>query len=160
MRKVLLTFLILLLSFAVISCSTTDSQTNGGVVAPSLKNDFYEAVNYELLSSWTIPADKSAISHFSNMDDIVSDRLNELIEQAVSSNPGKEQNKDEYNIKALYETAMDWEKRNVSGFGQFQSYLDKIDAAATITDLLKLNIEMNRKYGVAPHFMQFLCSLI
>ena len=150
MKKVLLTLLILLLSLAVISCSNTDSQTNGGAVAPSLKNDFYEAVNYEQLSSWTIPADKSSISHISNMDDIVSDRLNGLIEQAVSSNPVKEQNKDEYNIKALYETAMDWEKRNVSGFGQLQSYLDSIDKAATVKDLLKVNMDLNRKYGIAP----------
>ena len=98
MKKVLLTLLILLLSLAVISCSNTDSQTNGGAVAPSLKNDFYEAVNYELLSSWTIPADKSSISHISNMEDIVSDRINRLIEQAVSSNPVKEQNKDEIQL--------------------------------------------------------------
>ena len=151
MKKVLLTLLILLLSLAVISCSNTDSQTNGGAVAPSLKNDFYESVNYEQLSSWTIPADKSSISHISNMDDIVSDRLNELIEQAVSSNPVKEeQNKDEYNIKALYETGMDWDKRNVSGFGQLQSYLDNIDSAATVKDLLKVNMDLNRKYGIAP----------
>ena len=150
MKKVLLTLLILLLSLAVISCSNTDSQTNGGAVAPSLKNDFYEAVNYEQLSSWTIPADKSSISHISNMDDIVSDRLNGLIEQAVSSNPVKEQNKDEYNIKALYETGMDWDKRNVSGFGQLQSYLDNIDSAATVSDLLKINMDLNRKYGIAP----------
>ena len=150
MKKVLLTLLILLLSFAVISCSNTDSQTNGGAVAPSLKNDFYEAVNYEQLSSWTIPADKSSISHISNMDDIVSDRLNGLIEQAVSSNPVKEQNKDEYNIKALYETGMDWDKRNVSGFGQLQPYLDDIDKATTVKDLLKVNMDLNRKYGIAP----------
>ena len=150
MKKVLLTLLILLLSFAVISCSNTDSQTNGGAVAPSLKNDFYEAVNYELLSSWTIPADKSSISHISNMDDIVSDRLNGLIEQAVSSNPVKEQNKDEYNIKALYETGMDWDKRNESGFGQLQPYLNDIDKATTVKDLLKVNMDLNRKYGIAP----------
>ena len=150
MKKVLLTLLILLLSLAVISCSNTDSQTNGGAVAPSLKNDFYEAVNYEQLSSWTIPADKSSISHISNMDDIVSDRLNGLIEQAVSSNPVKEQNKDEYNIKALYETGMDWDKRNVSGFGQLQSYLNDIDKATTVKDLLKVNMDLNRKYGIAP----------
>lgn len=160
MKKVLLTLLILLLSLAVISCSNTDSQTsntdsqtNGGAVAPSLKNDFYEAVNYEILSSWTIPADKSSISHISNMDDIVSDRLNGIIEQVLSSNPVKDQNKDEYNIKALYETAMDWEKRNVSGFGQLQPYLDNIDAAATVKDLLKVNMNLNRKYGIAPIYV-------
>ena len=150
MKKVLLTLLILLLSLAVISCSNTDSQTNGGAVAPSLKNDFYEAVNYEQLSSWTIPADKSSISHISNMDDIVSNRLNGLIEQAVSSNPVKDQDKDAYNIKALYETAMDWNTRNVSGFGQLQPYLDNIDSATTVKDLLKVNMDLNRKYGIAP----------
>lgn len=148
MKKFFIFTLLIFSSILFISCSNSKSGNSTPTV--NLKNDFYEAVNYELLSSWTIPADKPAINHFSNLEDIVSERVNGIIEQTVSSNPVKEQNKDEYNIKALYETAMDWEKRNVSGFGQFQSYLDKIDAAATVSDLLKVNMEMNRKYGIAP----------
>ena len=73
-------------------------------------------------------------------------------QQAVSSNPVKETNKDEYNIKALYETAEDWKKRNISGFGDLQSYLDRIDEAITIYDLLKINMELNRTYGIKSIF--------
>lgn len=151
MKKFFIFTLLIFSSILFISCSNSKSGNSTPTV--NLKNDFYEAVNYELLSSWTIPADKPAINHFSNLEDIVSDRLNGLIEQAVSSNPVKDQNKDEYNIKALYETAMDWEKRNVSGFGQLQSYLDNIDAAATVKDLLKVNMDLNRKYGIAPIYV-------
>ncbi len=148
MKKFFIFTLLIFSSILFISCSNSKSGNSTPTV--NLKNDFYEAVNYELLSSWTIPADKSSISHISNMDDIVSDRLNGLIEQAVSSNPVKEQDKDEYNIKALYETGMDWDTRNVSGFGLLQPYLDNIDAAATVKDLLKVNMDLNRKYGIAP----------
>ena len=151
MKKFFIFTLLIFSSILFISCSNSKSGNSTPTV--NLKNDFYEAVNYELLSSWTIPADKPAINHFSNLEDIVSDRLNGLIEQAVSSNPVKDQNKDEYNIKALYETAMDWEKRNVSGFGQLQPYLDNIDAAATVKDLLKVNMDLNRKYGIAPIYV-------
>ena len=129
-----------------------EKDNNTSAAAPDLKDDFYESVNYDQLSSWVISADESSISHFTKMIDTNYERLNSLIQQAVSSNPVKETNKDEYNIKALYETAADWEKRNKSGFGDLQSYLDRIDGAVTIYDLLKINMEMNRTYGITPIF--------
>ena len=133
-------------------CANEKDNNTSAAVAPDLKDDFYESVNYDQLSSWVISADESSISHFTKMIDTNYERLNGLIKQAVSSNPVKETDKDEYNIKALYETAADWEKRNKSGFGDLQSYLDKIDGAATIYDLLKINMEMNRTYGITPIF--------
>lgn len=133
-------------------CANEKDNNTSAAAAPDLKDDFYESVNYDQLSSWVISADESSISHFTKMIDTNYDRLNSLIQQAVSSNPVKETNKDEYNIKALYETASDWEKRNISGFGDLQSYLDRIDRAATIYDLLKINMEMNRTYGITPIF--------
>lgn len=133
-------------------CANEKDNNTSAAAAPDLKDDFYESVNYDQLSSWVIPADKSSISHLTNMIDTNYERLNDLIQQAVSSNPVKETNKDEYNIKALYETAADWEKRNISGFGDLQSYLDRIDGAVTIYDLLKINMEMNRTYGITPIF--------
>ncbi len=133
-------------------CANEKDNNTSAAAAPDLKDDFYESVNYNQLSSWVIPADKSSISHLTNMIDTNYERLNGLIQQAVSSNPVKETNKDEYNIKALYETATDWEKRNISGFGDLQSYLDRIDGAVTIYDLLKINMEMNRTYGITPIF--------
>lgn len=150
MKKFIIFTLLIFSSILFISCSNSKSGNSTPTV--NLKNDFYEAVNYELLSSWTIPADKPAINHFSNLEDIVSERVNGIIEQVLSSNPVKDQDqdKDEYNIKALYETAMDWDTRNVSGFGLLQPYLDNIDSAATVKDLLKVNMDLNRKYGIAP----------
>lgn len=133
-------------------CANEKDNNTSAAAAPDLKDDFYESVNYDQLSSWVIPADKSSISHLTNMIDTNYERLNGLIQQAVSSNPVKETNKDEYNIKALYETAEDWKKRNISGFGDLQSYLDRIDEAITIYDLLKINMEMNRTYGITPIF--------
>ena len=133
-------------------CANEKDNNTSAAAAPDLKDDFYESVNYDQLSSWVIPADKSSISHFTNMIDTNYERLNGLMQQAVSSNPVKETNKDEYNIKALYETAVDWETRNTSGFGILQQYLDSIDSAATMYDLLKINMELNRTYGITPIF--------
>lgn len=131
-------------------CANETGNSNVSSGAPDLKDDFYTAVNYNTLSSWVIPADKSSISYFDNIEDKNYDRLNSLIQQTVSSNPAK--GTDEYNVKALYETATDWEKRNISGYGQFQVYFDKIDGAATISDLLKVSMELNRKYAYSPFF--------
>lgn len=150
MKKLLYVFIAALLF--MYGCAN-EKENNGAVsAAPDLKDDFYESINHEQLSSWVIAADESSISHFTNMLDTNYERLNDLMQQAVSSNPVKEINKDEYNIKALYETAADWEKRNTSGFGILQQYLDSIDSAATMCDLLKINMDMNRTYGVTPIF--------
>ena len=133
-------------------CANEKDNNTSAAAAHDLKDDFYESVNYDQLSSWVISADESSISHFTKMIDTNYERLNSLIQQAVSSNPVKETNKDEYNIKALYETAADWETRNIYGFGDLQSYLDRIDGAATISDLLKISMKMNRTYGITPIF--------
>ena len=133
-------------------CANEKDNNTSAAAAPDLKDDFYESVNYDQLSSWVISADESSISHFTKMIDTNYERLNGLMKQAVSSNPVKETNKDEYNIKALYETAADWENRNKYGFGDLQSYLDRIDRAVTIYDLLKINMELNRTYGITPIF--------
>lgn len=133
-------------------CANEKDNNTSAAAAPDLKDDFYESVNYDQLSSWVISADESSISHFTKMIDTNYERLNCLMQQAVLSNPVKETNKDEYNIKALYETAVDWKTRNTSGFGDLQSYLDRIDEAVTIYDLLKINMEMNRTYGITPIF--------
>lgn len=151
MKKVLYALTVALL--LMYGCANEKDNNTSAAAAPDLKDDFYESVNYDQLSSWVISADESSISHFTKMIDTNYDRLNSLIQQAVSSNPVKEtNNKDEYNIKALYETAVDWETRNTSGFGILQQYLDSIDSAATIYDLLKINMEMNRTYGITPIF--------
>lgn len=151
MKKVLYALTAALL--LMYGCANEKDNNTSAAAAPDLKDDFYESVNYDQLSSWVISADESSISHFTKMIDTNYDRLNSLIQQAVSSNPVKEtNNKDEYNIKALYETAVDWETRNTSGFGILQQYLDSIDSAATIYDLLKINMEMNRTYGITPIF--------
>ena len=151
MKKVLYALTAALL--LMYGCANEKDNNTSAAAAPDLKDDFYESVNYDQLSSWVISADESSISHFTKMIDTNYDRLNSLIQQAVLSNPVKEtNNKDEYNIKALYETAVDWETRNTSGFGILQQYLDSIDSAATIYDLLKINMEMNRTYGITPIF--------
>ena len=89
------------------------------------------------------------------MSDINYDRLNNLIQQAVLSNPAKETSQDGYNIKALYETAADWETRNTSGLGQLQQYINRIDEAKTLQDILKISMELDRKYNIISIFNYF-----
>lgn len=149
MKKVLLTLLILLLSLAVISCSNTDSQTNGGAVAPSLKNDFYEAVNYVELNSWQIADDASSVSIFSKLMDKNYDLIQEIIVSTYNSNPDVSK-KDEYNIAALYETAYDYDARNKGGYGKLNECITKFDNATDLNTLLKASFECDRNYVTGP----------
>lgn len=145
MKKVLLTLLILLLSLVVISCSTTDSQTNGGAVAPSLKNDFYEAINFNELNSWQIADDASSVSTFSKLMDKNYELVQEIIVSTYNSNPDISK-RDDYNIAALYETAYDYEARNNGGYGKLNECITKFDNAADLNTLLKASFECDRNY--------------
>lgn len=149
MKKVLLTLLILLLSLAVISCSNTDSQTNGGAVAPSLKNDFYEAVNFNEINSWQIADDASSVSFFSKLMDKNYDLVQEIIVSTYKSNPDVSK-KDEYNIAALYETAYDYDARNKGGYGKLNECITKFENAADLNSLLKASFECDRNYITGP----------
>ena len=152
MKKVLLTLLILLLSFAVISCSNTDSQTNGGAVAPSLKNDFYEAVNFNEINSWQIPEDSDSMSYTQMIIDNNTKLLQELVESTYTSQPQKTQ-KDEYNIAAIYETINDSASRNSNKYGLLDDYITRIDNAQNINELLNTALECNTIYGCLSMFM-------
>lgn len=149
MKKVLLTLLILLLSLAVISCSNTDSQTNGGAVAPSLKNDFYEAVNFNEINSWQIADDASSVSIFSKLMDKNYDLVQEIIVSIYNSKPDVSK-KDEYNIAVLYETAYDYDARNNGGYGKLNECITKFDNAADLNSLLKASFECDRNYITGP----------
>lgn len=152
MKKVILIVLNIVLVCIVVACSSTNnSSVNNASQIVSLKDDFYEAVNYNELNSWQIADDSSSISILSMLEDKNHEIINEMMVSIYNSKPDISQ-KDEYNIAALYETANDYNARNNGGYGKLDECINNIDKAENINALLKTSLECSRKYGLIPAF--------
>lgn len=93
---------------------------------PSLKDDFYEAVNAEWLAQAEIPSDAAEVSVFSEMGDQVQDVLK--ADFAAMLNGEKDVPEDLVDFIELYRLAADYETRNALGAEPIKPYLERIEA--------------------------------
>ncbi len=108
----------------------------------NLKDDFYAAVNKEWLDSSTIPAGKTTSGTLYN---IMYDtkQLTKLIDEAVK-NPSDEDSK---RISALYTNALDWDARNALGIKPIKPYLELIDNAKSLDDIMDMQQKLSDDYA-------------
>ena len=153
-ERVLLTVM-LLLSMTLTACGTGDNKDSAQIqtaqagseagasegeaqaVQASEKDDYYEAINRELIDSWEIEPDESAKNWFGILQDRVDERMTEIIRK-TSEEPALEKGSDESNIRAMYLTGMDKDARNEGGFGKTVSaFFDEVDAAGSVDELMR-----------------------
>jgi len=96
-------------------------------------DDFYHYANGTWIAHTEIPADRTSISGFSLLADIVNKRVAALIEEAAKSNsaPGTEKRK----IADLYASYMDEKAIDAHGMAALQPHLAEIAAIASQREL-------------------------
>ncbi len=118
----------------------------------SEKDDYYEAINRELIDSWEIEPDESVKNWFSILQDRVDERITEMIRN-VSEESETEEGSDESNVRAMYLTGMDKTARDRGGFGEIvSSFFDEVDAADSVEELMGTCMQFNRDYGLYSVF--------
>lgn len=111
-----------------------------GVARP--QDDFYDAVNHDLIASWELPADKGRITTLTQMSDTLKEKLNDIVRDAAV-NPGDDP--DRIAVGACYATGMDVESRQQGGFGPtVESYLARIEEAPTVADLFQVIMQISQ----------------
>jgi endothelin-converting enzyme/putative endopeptidase len=92
-------------------------------------DDFYAYANGSYLAHTEIPADRTSISGFSTLADIVNKRVAAIIETTAKSNPapGTEARK----VADLYASYMDEKSIDANGPAALKSHLAEIEAIAT-----------------------------
>ena len=160
--------LIILLSILITGCngkSSPDGQTESGAETSAVsqtepsqstvvseKDDYYEAVNGELIDSWEIEPDESMKNWFSILQDRVNERIAEIIRE-TSEKDDLLKGSDESNVRALYLTGMDEDSRNAGGFGETVSaFLTQVDEAGSVEELTRICMEFCRNYGLYSIF--------
>ncbi len=111
----------------------------------SLKDDFYAAVNKEWLDQSSIPAGQMVNGALYGLMFEVNDQVADLITDiaAQPQTPGTAEAK----IAALYNTVVDTESREKAGVEPIRKYLDAIDNANTLADLMKADANLREELG-------------
>ncbi len=110
------------------------------------KDDFYAAVNKEWLDNATLPQGYIGSGTLSEMSVLVDEQIAQLISSlaAEEQTPGTAEAK----IAALYHSILDTETRNAQGVEPIRKYLDAIDAAQTLDELVAVDSRMCDEIGV------------
>ena len=111
----------------------------------NLKDDFYAAVNKDWLDQSTIPAGQLVNGALYGMEFEVSDQVAALITD-IASQP-QEPGTAEAKIAALYHTVTDTKGREKAGAEPIRKYLDAIDGARTLTDLVETDAVLREELG-------------
>ena len=109
----------------------------------NLKDDFYAAVNKPWLDTSTIPAGQIINGPFYGLSYQVNDQVAQLITD-LASKPQKK-GTPEAKIAALYHTVTDLEDRNQAGAEPIRKYLDAIEKAKDLDELLAADALMEEE---------------
>lgn len=99
------------------------------------QDDFYNYVNGGWMKVTTIPSDKASWGSFNELREKTDENSLKILKSIISENYPK--GTEGQQIKDLYSTYMDMEKRNADGITPIKSDLAKIDAIKSVTELHK-----------------------
>lgn len=101
---------------------------------PSLKDDFYEAINTDWYTAAEIPSDKPVVGGFTDLDDGVRELL--MADFAAMLNGGKEPgNAEMSSFIEYYRLAADFEARDTAGAQPLLPYMERIEKLNSLEDL-------------------------
>lgn len=106
------------------------------------KDDFYAAVNKEALDSSVIPEGQM---NSGTLYDMMNDdsRVSAIIEEAAKEKHQK--GSPEQKIGDFYNNILDWDARNAAGITPVKPYLEAIDGAQTLDEVLAVADRMKRE---------------
>lgn len=110
---------------------------NGGKTAkPSVAEDYYSAINYDLLKEKTIPPTEGAWTYFYELDEKTSSQLQAIVTELSNSGKTYPKGSSEQKISDLYACATDLDNRNAQGLAAVTPYLEQIEAAQNLDQYL------------------------
>jgi putative endopeptidase len=110
-------------------------------------DDYYEASNASLIQEALAGSSQtdSEWSVLGSQEELVEERENTLIQEALDKGADNEKGSPADQIAALYETAQDQTGREQTGIGSLLTYVQEIEAADSIEDFLAVEAELDKK---------------
>lgn len=110
-------------------------------------DDYYDAANVSIIQDALEGQEESEVSWsaVSALEKTVSEREDAIIRNAVDHTEDSSAGSAEEQIAALYQTAADGNARETNGIGGLSAYIEEIDGANTVEELLEVEAELDRK---------------
>ena len=105
----------------------------------SLKDDFYENINYRTIKKAKIPSDSGSWNRMYDASKVIEERQEELTNEIISDPNFKN---DEIDI--MLELYNDYEGRNKRGISELKKYIDMVDNAKSIKEFNKVLLTIDR----------------
>ena len=115
-----------------------------------LNDDFYETINKEWLNKSTIASGEVAGAVAYELDKQNRDKIEKMIDE-LSGKQFAEGTK-EQKIADFYSTALDTENRNKQGIEPIQKYINAIDEAKTLDELVQADLNLEKEWGISSLF--------
>lgn len=101
----------------------------------SLKEDFYESVNADIINSHILESDESYWGLFSTQtQDEVDKRTEKIVDEIIENKEKYSEDSEEYKINKLYESAVKSEE--VHDISALEPYIEKIESARDIDEFM------------------------
>ncbi len=112
----------------------------------NLKDDYYATVNHDWMASSEIPAGLAKSGPIYDLNLTVQAQTASLIADIVANpqQPGTPEAK----IKALYECVTDAEGREAAGIAPIKAYIDAIENAKTLEELMASELKLKKDVGL------------
>ena len=117
---------------------------------PRLQDDFYGYVNWDFIDSTQIPNGRSGTSIFSMQQDLIDERLNNLIDEYAEGNYKKGSN--EQKIKDMYLQYLDDEEREKVGIEPLMDGINTIEEVTTPDEYVQACAYVFYNYGCTGIF--------
>lgn len=116
--------------------------------ASNLKDDFYHSINKTLLENIEIPPRKTDAGGHYDVRMKVNNQIENIIKE-IASGSGYAKGSKEQKIHDLYNSSINMKKRNELGIKPIQKYLDAIDNAQSLKELIKIQNTMRKELGLS-----------
>lgn len=153
-KKIVSVMLMLFMTVSAIACASlgsdvhlTKAQEDTKKTETRYQDDFYEAVNGDLLDKITLDATDAQWTWFGELNAVVNTDMRTIISELSKSTQKYEKGSAEQKIRDLYECISNKENRDATGLGPLQPYLDTIRNAATIDEYVEALANLSGEFG-------------
>lgn len=153
-KRIISIALTVAMAVSMIACAGLGG--DGGVINAEEQNqkvkvryqdDFYEAVNGDLLDKINLDATDAQWNWFGELGAQVNSDMRGIITQLSQSTQTYEKGSAEQKIKDLYECISNTQSRDATGLGPLQPHLDTIRNAATIDEYVDALAQLSGEFG-------------
>jgi len=138
-------FIIILLIAAAVGCFSFFKDKNKKNDGQSLKDNYFQAINYDLIKDAVIPNYSNSWSYLLNASERMVTKKALILNLILNDS-----NYENEEVEILLDFFEDYEERNKVGLNEFKTYFEKIDKVKTMEEFNKVLLDIEYDLNFNP----------